>query len=138
MFSFKVMPYKKQDGTMNNCILVTGDNVDSTYPYKEDMQNFGAKWISSRKTWGWYGSLDKNKMSYIISCIVEIARKIDTFDTSILPYEDCCTVFTPKHPKTKPKLSEVRAAEVEAQLDVLERAAFDAREVRVLHFFDQE
>lgn len=39
--------------------------------------------------------------------IVEIARKIDTFDISILPYEDCCTVFTPKHPKTKPKLSEV-------------------------------
>ena len=70
--------------------------------------------------------------------IISIARKIDTFDTSILPYEDCCTVFTPKHPKTKPKLSEVRAAEAEAQLDALERAAFDAREVRVLHFFDQE
>ena len=39
--------------------------------------------------------------------IVEIARKIDTFDISILPYEDCCTVFTPKHPKTKPNLREV-------------------------------
>lgn len=39
--------------------------------------------------------------------IVEIARKIDTFETSILPYEDCCTVFTPKHPKTKPLLSDI-------------------------------
>lgn len=43
--------------------------------------------------------------------IVEIARKIDTFETSILPYEDCCTVFTPKHPKTKPLLSDVLAEE---------------------------
>ena len=43
--------------------------------------------------------------------IIEIARKIDTFDTSILPYEDCCTVFTPKHPCTKPKLSDVEKAQ---------------------------
>ena len=47
--------------------------------------------------------------------IVAIARKIDTFETSILPYEDCCTVFTPKHPRTRPKLEAVRAAE--AQFD---------------------
>ncbi len=43
--------------------------------------------------------------------IVMIARRIDTFETSILPYEDCCTVFTPKHPKTKPKISEILIAE---------------------------
>ncbi len=43
--------------------------------------------------------------------IVEIARDIDTFETSILPYEDCCTVFTPKHPKTKPKIYDVLKAE---------------------------
>lgn len=43
--------------------------------------------------------------------IVEIARKIDTFETSILPYEDCCTVFTPKHPKTKPLLRDVISEE---------------------------
>ena len=48
--------------------------------------------------------------------IVRVSRKIGTFDTSILPYEDCCTVFTPRHPKTKPHLDEVR--EVEAALDV--------------------
>ena len=39
--------------------------------------------------------------------IVQIARRIDTFDTSILPFEDCCTVFTPKHPKTRPVLEKV-------------------------------
>ena len=43
--------------------------------------------------------------------IVTIARKIGTLDTSILPYEDCCTVFTPKHPKTKPTLAQLLNAE---------------------------
>ena len=43
--------------------------------------------------------------------IVTLARKIGTFETSILPYEDCCTVCTPKHPRTHPKLKDVEAAE---------------------------
>lgn len=43
--------------------------------------------------------------------IVTVARKIGTMDTSILPYEDCCTVFTPRHPKTKPTLGQVLHAE---------------------------
>lgn len=43
--------------------------------------------------------------------IIAVSRKIDTFETSIQPYEDCCTVFTPKHPKTKPKLQDVIDAE---------------------------
>ena len=43
--------------------------------------------------------------------IIRISRKIDTFETSILPYEDCCTVFTPKHPKTRPNLEEIIEAE---------------------------
>ena len=48
--------------------------------------------------------------------IVTVARKIGTFDTSILPYEDCCTVFTPRHPKTRPNVAELE--EVEKALDV--------------------
>ncbi len=48
--------------------------------------------------------------------IVTIARKIGTFNTSILPYEDCCTVFTPRHPKTKPTVAELE--EVELAMDV--------------------
>ncbi len=51
--------------------------------------------------------------------IVQIARKIGTFDTSILPYEDCCTVFTPKHPNTKPKLPRILNAEDELDIDGL-------------------
>lgn len=48
--------------------------------------------------------------------IVAIARKIDTFEISILPYEDCCTVFTPRHPRTRPKAAEVARIEEEAAL----------------------
>jgi len=48
--------------------------------------------------------------------IVRCARRIGTFETSILPYEDCCTVFTPRHPKTKPRVKEVE--EIESVLDI--------------------
>ena len=51
--------------------------------------------------------------------IVRLARKIGTFETSILPYEDCCTVFTPRHPRTRPKLREVEAAESTLDVDAL-------------------
>ena len=55
--------------------------------------------------------------------IIAISRKIGSFETSILPYEDCCTVFTPRHPKTHPHLDEVH--EYEKALDInglMERA----------------
>ncbi len=55
--------------------------------------------------------------------IVQIARMIDTFETSILPYEDCCTVFTPKHPKTRPVLEKVEAEEQKLPVDALEEEA---------------
>ncbi len=51
--------------------------------------------------------------------IVGIARKIDTFETSILPFEDCCTVFTPKHPKTRPDLMKVLEQERLLDFDAL-------------------
>lgn len=51
--------------------------------------------------------------------IVRMARRIGTFDTSILPYEDCCTVFTPKHPRTRPKLKDVELAESALDIQAL-------------------
>jgi thiamine biosynthesis protein ThiI len=48
--------------------------------------------------------------------IIRIAERIGTYETSILPYEDCCTVFTPRHPVTKPRLDKVEKEE--AKLDV--------------------
>ncbi len=54
--------------------------------------------------------------------IVTISKKIDTYETSILPYEDCCTIFVPKHPKTKPNLDEIIKAE-ETLVDIEEMIA---------------
>lgn len=51
--------------------------------------------------------------------IVTVARRIDTFEKSIEPYEDCCTVFTPRHPRTKPELSKVLAEEQKLDFDGL-------------------
>ena len=57
--------------------------------------------------------------------IVVISRKIDTFELSIQPYEDCCTVFTPRHPCTRPKLRNVEAAEAVLDVDSLVAEALE-------------
>ena len=64
--------------------------------------------------------------------IIRIARKIGTFETSILPYEDCCTVFTPRHPKTRPTLEEIQEAEAALDIDALVQKAVDGIERVVL------
>ncbi|MBE6611949.1 MAG: tRNA 4-thiouridine(8) synthase ThiI [Ruminococcaceae bacterium] len=56
--------------------------------------------------------------------IITIARKIGTFETSILPYEDCCTVFTPRHPRTRPELEKVLAEERKLDFEALCDEAF--------------
>lgn len=58
--------------------------------------------------------------------IITISRNIGTFDISILPYEDCCTVFTPKHPRTRPELAKVLAQEEKLDIDALTERAFDS------------
>ena len=57
--------------------------------------------------------------------IIKISRQIETFDISIQPFEDCCTVFTPKHPKTRPQLKDVEEAEKTLDIDALCQRAFD-------------
>ena len=64
--------------------------------------------------------------------IVRTARKIGTFETSILPYEDCCTVFTPRHPKTHPKLEEITEAEAALDIEALVEEAVQGIERVVL------
>ena len=61
--------------------------------------------------------------------VIRTARKIGTFETSILPYEDCCTVFTPRHPCTHPKLDRVREAEAALDIDTLVHEAVMGREM---------
>ena len=67
------------------------------------------------------------------------ARAIDTFDISIEPFEDCCTIFTPKHPKTQPTLEEIEAAEAAVpDLARLEQEAFQNRIFKMKRFDDGE
>ena len=70
--------------------------------------------------------------------IVTIARKIGTMETSILPYEDCCTVFTLRHPKTKPTLGQL--LEAEKKLDrqaLIEKALEDIEKIKVNYHEDE-
>lgn len=61
--------------------------------------------------------------------ITEISRKIDTYETSILPYEDCCTVFLPKHPVIKPKKSQCEREESKLDIEGLIKEAMEGIEV---------
>ena len=66
--------------------------------------------------------------------IIEIAKKIDTFETSIIPEEDCCSVFAPKKPVTKPKLERIEDSEKALDVDKLIQDAIDNMEVEVIEF----
>ncbi len=72
--------------------------------------------------------MDKNE-------IIEISRKIGTFDTSVLPYEDCCTVFTPKHPKTRPELDSVIEQQNRLNFDELVDRAYETKQIIVVKQF---
>ena len=62
--------------------------------------------------------------------IVDIAEKIDTYETSILPFEDCCTIFVAKHPVTKPNINIIRRSEthLEEKIDALMKTAIETTE----------
>ena len=64
--------------------------------------------------------------------IMDIARDIGTFETSILPYEDCCTVFLPKHPVTQPKLERIEQSESRLEVEKLVQAAVDSAELTII------
>ena len=68
--------------------------------------------------------------------IVEVSEKIGTYETSILPYEDCCTIFVAKHPVTKPNLNVIKRHEqnLEERIDELVQKAIDTDEVIVVKY----
>ncbi len=68
--------------------------------------------------------------------IIEIARKIDTFETSILPFEDCCTVFLPKRPATKPRLEKILRSEGKLDMEALIEDAIANMEVEKIRLGD--
>jgi thiamine biosynthesis protein ThiI len=65
--------------------------------------------------------------------IMDIARNIGTFETSILPYEDCCTVFLPKHPTTKPKLAKILDSESRLDVEQLVADAVSSKETVTIY-----
>ena len=68
--------------------------------------------------------------------IIEISRKIDTFETSTLPYEDCCTVFTPRHPKVRPHLEDVEKAQNSFDFEPLIAKAVEGTELKIFKLDD--
>ena len=66
--------------------------------------------------------------------IIKVSEKIDTYETSIQPYEDCCTIFVAKHPVTKPKLERIKKSEtrLEDVIDGLLEEAYNTTEVIVV------
>ena len=64
--------------------------------------------------------------------IMDIARRIGTYETSILPYEDCCTVFVPKHPVTKPKLDDLRKSEAAVDFSEMIEKAIENTEIMLI------
>jgi thiamine biosynthesis protein ThiI len=69
--------------------------------------------------------------------IVTFARKIGTMATSVLPYEDCCTVFTPKHPKTKPTIGQLINAEKKLDREALIQEALNTVEKITVKYDDE-
>lgn len=65
--------------------------------------------------------------------IVKISRAIGTFDTSIQPYDDCCTVFTPRHPRTQPELEKVLAEEAKVDVEGLIAEAWETRYLETIY-----
>ena len=64
--------------------------------------------------------------------IMDIAHKIGTYETSVLPYEDCCTVFTPRHPVTRPKLDTMPKAESRLDIEALVKEAVENTEIEII------
>ncbi len=116
-----MMRIAEKQAKKDNCIaLVTGESVGQVASQTLPALNVTNSVVQMPVLRPLIG-MDKDE-------IIDISRKIETFDISIEPFEDCCTVFTPKHPKTRPELS--KCIEAESTLDIdglVERALAGAR-----------
>lgn len=116
-----MMRISEQIAEMNGCkALVTGENLGQVASQTMEALRVTEECVSLPVLRPLIG-MDKRD-------IIEIARKIETFETSILPYEDCCTVFTPRHPRTKPHIEDVLAVENALDVETLVKEALNGRE----------
>lgn len=101
----------------NGCgALITGESVGQVASQTMQAMNCTQAVVESLPIFRPLVGMDKDE-------VIERARKIGTFETSIQPYEDCCTVFTPKHPRTRPQLSQIEEAEKALDVDALVKEA---------------
>lgn len=117
-----MMRIAEQLAKNNNCTaLITGENMGQVA--SQTMQSLYVTNASvSMPVFRPLIGMDKTE-------IIEIARKIGTFETSILPYEDCCTVFVAKHPKTKPVLQKIIEYEKKLDEDAMIKKAVETTEL---------
>ena len=122
-----MMRISEKIAVKNNCkALVTGENLGQVASQTMEALRVTEECVSLPVLRPLIG-MDKND-------IVKIARKLGTFETSILPYEDCCTVFTPRHPRTKPKLEDVLKAESVLDVNALVEEALNGIEEFKINF----
>lgn len=120
-----MMKISEQIAVKNNALaLITGESlgqVASQTLHSLAVTNAVVKMPVFRPLIG----MDKNE-------VIDIARKIDTFETSILPYEDCCTVFVAKHPKTRPRPEEVEKYEEALHIEEMIEKAINDTETMII------
>jgi thiamine biosynthesis protein ThiI len=116
----------KQDGCG---ALITGENLGQVASQTMEAMAVTAQFVDIPVFMPLVG-MDKEE-------IVTIARKIGTLETSILPYEDCCTVFTPKHPKTKPTRGQLYHAEKNLDREALIQQALAEVEKVTVKYNDE-
>ena len=110
----------------DNINMVILDEADEMLDmgFREDMETILTETPQDRQTVMFSATMPK--------AIMDIARNIGTYETSILPYEDRCTIFVPKHPKTAPKLEAMRKSESVLNIDELVQKAIDNTEKVIL------
>ncbi len=108
----------------DNCLgLITGESIGQVA--SQTMQSLAAtNEVCGMPVYRPLIAMDKND-------IIDISNKIDTYETSILPYEDCCTIFVAKHPVTKPNINRIKKSEERLKdvIDDLMKTAIDTTEV---------
>ncbi len=108
--------------------LVTGENLGQVASQTMEAMTVTHQVVKTMPVFHPLIGMDKEE-------IVKIARRIGTMETSVLPYEDCCTVFTPKHPKTKPNLEQVIKAEAKLDREALIERALQNTELVKVKFY---
>lgn len=101
--------------------IITGENLGQVASQTMGAMNVTDKIVTEMAVYRPLLALDKED-------IVKLARKIGTFDISIEPYEDCCTVFTPRHPITNPTLEQILEEEAKIDVEGLTMRAFESRQ----------